>query len=1077
MMSAFKRFTVARSLVFAGALLLALPAFADISPESAEFFEKKIAPIFKEHCFKCHSHSAEKIKGGLVLDSADGAFTGGDTGPAVVPGDVAKSLLITAVGYKDDDLQMPPKGKKLSEEQIALLTDWVKMGAPWPKATGQKMTVRAKGKITVEDRKWWAFQPMAKPEMPTVDDHGWCANEIDRFVFAKLSENKLTPAPAAKPEQLARRLYFDLTGLPPTPEEVAAFADSATRNQKPETRNLIDKLLASPRYGERWARHWLDLVRYAESDGFKADDYRPHAWHYRDYVIAAFNNDKPYDRFVQEQLAGDELFPGDPEARNGTAFLRHWIYEYNNRDVATQWTNILNDVTDVTADVFLGLGVQCARCHDHKFDPILQKDYYRLQAFFAPIQVRDDLLLATPEEEAVYRGKLKTWEEKTAEIRGQMADLEKPYREKVAEEAMTKFPPETEALLRKPDAERTPLEQQLAELAYRQITYEFDRLLNKMKAADKDKYVALTKQLDAFNADKPAAPAPAFCVTDIGAKASPVRIPKKETLGEIEPGFLTLLDSSPASIQPIQNSSGRRAALARWLTDPENPLTARVIVNRVWQYHFGTGLVATSSDFGKLGQPPSHPELLDWLARRFIADGWSLKKLHRLILTSATWQQSAIGDRLSAISKDPENRLLSRATTRRLDAEQIRDAILATTGELDLTASGPSVDAGRPRRSIFTKVLRNTHDPLLEVFDLPEGFSSVSERNVTTTPTQSLLLINSPWMIARAGALARRLQRENSADLREQLTDAVRLAFGRDPAAGEIESVQQFLAGQEKMIAARKQPVQETPFVSDKIRFRDGHGALFAPGSAQERLGVPKIDDLPDGDFTIEAFVHLRSTADDAQVRTIASHWDGVKGHAGWSVGVTGKKSRYKPGTLVLQLSGTGSPAADNAEPIFSGLSVEPGKPYFIAVAIKLADTAESGITFYVKDMTNDDEPMIAANVPHTTTANIRGTAPLTIGGRSGEAKHLWDGVIDDMRLSNAALAKEELLVTKEGASEQTRGYWRFEPTPGVFKDSSSFAHDIEPRAIAPPKIDAKLGALTDFCHVLLNSNEFLYVD
>ena len=1079
-----------RPAIICSIAVAALPAFGAISPEGADLFEKKVAPILKEHCFKCHSHSADKIKGGLVLDSADGALTGGDNGPAIVPGDLAKSLLITAVGYQDDDLQMPPKGKKLSDEQITTLTEWVKMGAPWPRSTtGQKMTVRAKGKITDEDRKWWAFQPMAKPEVPEVDDHGWCVNEIDRFIFKKLSENGLVPAPAAKPEQLARRIYFDLTGLPPTPEESAAVVSDASNKSQATQAALIDKLLASPRYGERWARHWLDLVRFAESDGFKADDFRPHAWHYRDYVVAAFNRDKPYDRFVQEQLAGDELFPGDPDARNGTSFFRHGIYEYNNRDVSGQWTNILNDITDVTADVFLGLGVQCARCHDHKFDPILQKDYYRLQAFFAPIQPRDDLLLATPQEEAAYREKMKTWEEKTADIRARIAELERPYREKVAEEAITKFPPETEALLRKAAADRTPLEQQLGELAYRQITYEFDRLLNKMNAADKDKWVALTKQLAAFDAEKPAAPASAFCVTDVGAQAPPVRIPKKDALGEIAPGFLTLFDEKPAEIPALNfqlstfnfpPSTGRRAALARWLTSPENPLTARVIVNRVWQTHFGRGLVATSSDFGKLGEPPSHPELLDWLARRFVADGWSFKKLHRLILTSATWQQGVEKRKVESENRqteDPENRFLSHAITRRLDAEEIRDAILATTGELDLTAGGPSVEFGKPRRSIFTKVLRNTHDPLLEVFDLPEGFSSMSQRNVTTTPTQSLMMINSPWTLARARAFALRVQRDNSSDLREQLTDAIRVALGRDPIAGEIESVERFLAGQEKMIASRPQPEKETPFIADKIRFRDGSGALFAPGSAQERLSIPKTGALPDGDFTIEAFVHLRSTADDGQVRTIASHWDGVKGHAGWSVGVTGKKSRYKPGTIVLVLSGTGSPANDTAEPIFSGLSIEPGKPYFIAVATQLAEPSEGGITFYVKDLTNDDEPMLTANVPHTTIANIRGTAPLTIGGRAGEAKHLWDGVIDDVRLSNVALAKEELLVTKEGASDQTRGYWRFEPTPGVFKDSSVFAHDIQPRTIAPPKIDAKQAALADFCHVLLNSNEFLYID
>ena len=272
-------------------------------------------------------------------------------------------------------------------------------------------------------------------------------------------------------------------------------------------------------------------------------------------------------------------------------------------------------------------------------------------------------------------------------------------------------------------------------------------------------------------------------------------------------------------------------------------------------------------------------------------------------------------------------------------------------------------------------------------------------------------------------------------------------------------------------------PIEQFDARAKVIDELDGHGALLTPGSAQERFSVPRTDQLPDGDFTLEAFVHLRSTADDGQVRTIASHWDGVKGRAGWSVGVTGKKSRYKPGTLVLLLSGAGSPAEDTAEPVFSGLSVEPGKPYFIAVATKLADTGESGVTFYVKDMTNDDEPMLVASVPHITTANIRATAPLTLGGRAGEASHLWDGVIDDVRLSNAALAKDELLLTQEGASDRTCGYWRFEPTPGVFKDSSVFAHDIEPRITTPPKIDSKLEALTDFCHVLLNSNEFLYVD
>jgi hypothetical protein len=1066
--------------------VLSVSPLASASLADAEFFETKVAPILNEHCHKCHSHAADKIKGGLVLDSAEGAFAGGDTGPAIVPGDPAKSLLVTAISYRDEDLQMPPKGKKLGDDAIAVLTDWVKRGAPWPKSSGsQKMTVRPRGTITDEDRKWWAFQPMAHVEPPAADDRGWCVNEIDRFVFKKLADAGLAPAQPATPAQLARRLYFDLTGLPPTLEEAANFVSGAEAGEGStlDTRltSLLDELLASPRYGQRWARHWLDLVRFAESDGYKADDFRPHAWRYRDYVIDSLNRDKPYDRFVQEQLAGDELFPGDPEARNGTAFLRHWIYEYNNRDVATQWANILHDITDVSADVFLGLGVQCARCHDHKFDPILQRDYFRWQAFFAPIRPRDDLLLATPAEESAYRAALRIWEEETADIRQQIDELEKPYRDRAAQDAIEKFPPETQAVLKKPVAERTPSEQQLAELAWRQVQYEWDRLLNRMKAADKDRWVALGKQLAAFDSEKPQAPPAAFCVTDIGPAAPPVRIPKRDQLGDIEPGFLSVLDARSAESEisnlKSQTSTGRRAALARWLTDPEHPLTARVIVNRVWQQHFGRGLVATSSDFGKLGEPPSHPELLDWLARRFIADGWSLKKLHHLILTSATWRQSALVDHPKAAAADPENRLLWRANTRRLDAEQIRDAILATTGELDTTAGGPSVEPSAPRRTIFTKVRRNTRDPLLDVFDFPDAFSSVSQRHTTTTPTQSLLLFNSPWMLARARAFAARVERDNSSDLREQLADAVRLAFAREPAPGELEKAARFLDHDAAIIAARSLPEKVAPFIPEKIRFRDGQGALFAPGSDQERLVAPDTESLPDGDFTIEAFVHLRSSYDDASVRTIAATFDGANGHRGWQFGVTGKKSRYKPETLVLLLAGDGTPEVEPSEPLFSGLSIEPGKPYFVAVTVRLADTSESGVTFFVKDMTNDDQPMLVANVPHKTTARIRGTAPLAIGSRAGNAKHLWDGIIDDVRVSAAALEKDQLLFTKEGASDSTRGFWRFENQPGIFKDSSPFGRDLDPRSITPPRPDPRHTALAGFCHVLLNSNEFLYVD
>jgi mono/diheme cytochrome c family protein len=1058
------------------AALTASASAAGVDPKGAEFFQKKIQPILTDHCYKCHSHSGEKIKGGLVVDSLSGLITGGDTGPAVVPGDPAKSLLIEAVSYTNDDLQMPPKGKKLSDEQIATLTEWVKMGAPWPEEPGKKVASRPRGKITDEDRQWWSFQPLAKVTPPTVEDRGWTANEVDRFILQRLTTEGLQPAPRAEKEALLRRVYFDVTGLPPTPEQVAAF----TADTAPDAyTKVVDELLASPRYGEHWARHWLDLVRYAESDGFRIDDYRPNAWRYRDYVIRALNDDKPYDRFVQEQIAGDELFPGDIDARIATGYLRHWIYEYNNRDVVGQWTNILNDITDTTADVFMGMGLQCARCHDHKFDPILQKDYYRLQAFFAPILPRNDLKLATPQMEAEYAEKLKVWEEKTADLRARIAAIEEPHKAKAAEGAIIKFPPETQAMIRKPVAERTPWEHQIAELAYRQVYYEFDRLINKMRGPEKEQLVALYKELSAFDKDKPEPLPQAFCATDVGPKAPPVTIPKKGQLGDIAPGFLTILDENPANIpKALPDSTGRRAAFARWLTQPDNRLSTRVIVNRVWQYHFGRGLVPTSSDFGKLGDAPSHPELLDWLTQRFVAEGWSLKKLHRLILLSATYQQSTRNPiEEKARLKDPENRLLWRATTRRLDAEQIRDAVLATTGELSLKDGGASDDWSKPRRTIYTKVIRNTRDPLQEVFDMAEGFTSTSQRNTTTTPTQSLFMINSQWSLARAKAFAKNLIAHSKPDAADRVANAYRLAFNRDPSTAERDAALAFIAQQQKKLAAQQPEAQAVPFVSEKMPFRDGRSAVLTPGTPQSRLLIPDNPIFPKGDFTAEAFIVLKSAYDSGAVRTIVSQWDGKRGHPGWALGVTGKQSRYKPQTLVLTLTGD-QPWSDKdpMEPVFSGLQIEIGKPYFVAVSVNLDDATEKGITFYTKDLSNDDEPVQIAQIAHKVTSGIRGNVPLVIGGRQDTANQ-FDGLIDDVRVSTIPLPQEQLLLSKEGVQEHTVGYWKFEVDPGVYVDSSKRGGDIQAAQIETAPSDTATLALADFCHVLLNANEFFYVD
>jgi len=877
---------------------------------------------------------------------------------------------------------------------------------------------------------------------------------------------------------LIRRLSFDLTGLPPTPDEVDTFVSDTSPDAYEK---LIERLLSSRHYGERWARHWLDLVRYADSDGYRIDDYRPNAWRYRDYVVDAFNSDKPYDRFVKEQLAGDELWPQEKEAIVATTFLRHWIYEYNNRDVKGQWTTILNDLTDTTGDLFLGLGVQCARCHDHKFDPILQKDYYRLQAFFAPVLPRDDLPLATPEEHAIYKEKLRKWEEATAEIRREIDAIEAPHMLAAGEMAITKFPEDIQEVIRKPRAERTPYEHQIADLAYRQVLYEHNRFQSRIKGEQKDRWAALKKQLAEFDDLKPAALPPVFSVTDVGAEAPATFLPKGKKV-PIEPGFLTLLDERPAVIPPVAtapNSTGRRTALASWITDPKNPLATRVIVNRVWQYHFGRGLVGTSSDFGRLGELPSHPELLDWLAERFVQDGWSFKKLHKLILTSATYRQSALTPANDITKKkDPENRWLWRMNIRRLESEQIRDALLAASGELDLNPGGAPVDASKARRTIYTRVMRNTRDPLLDAFDAPENFVSTGQRNVTTTPSQALLMMNGTYLIQRARAMAERLERQNLATQEALVTAAYRLAFGREPDSAERRDALAFLREQAERVDTQPQPPREIAFESEKMPYREGRAALMQPNGMQNKFEVPHSGSLVADKFTVEAFVLLKSVYEDASVRTIAASWDGRENNPGWSFGVTGRRSKNRPQTLVLQLASEPMEGSPEVEPVFSGLNMELNRPYFVAVSVDLGNTNESGITFYSKDLSNDDEPIQVAHVAHRTAQSAHGIANFTIGGRDTRLDHVWEGLIDDVRLSNSVLKPEQLLLTSESITDTTMGFWRFESATSYHKDASPRANDIRARiAPAAGPTNARTAAFIDFCHVLLNANEFLYVD
>jgi hypothetical protein len=776
----------------------------DHAAEANAFFENEIRPLLAEQCIGCHG--PQKQKGGLRLDSLAAALQGGGSGPAVVPGKTEESLLVEAVHY--DGLEMPPAGK-LADDQVTALTRWVELGAPWPGPGGDEASPEAPPNrsgadpFTAEERAYWAFQPVRDPQPPAVAEGEWASNPIDRFLIDRMAREGLSPSPRADRVALIRRATFDLIGLPPSPEEIDQFVADPAPDEEAFAA-VVDRLLASPRYGERWGRHWLDLVRYAESNGYRADEYRPHAWRYRDYVIDSLNQDKPYDQFIREQLAGDEIAPADPAARVATGYLRLWIYESNQRDVKGQWETILADVTDVTADVFLGLGMGCARCHDHKYDPILQKDYYRLQAFFTPLLPRDDLTIPKAPYQPGADERRAAWEVATAEIRGQVEKLIEKQKKSAEFGAVTKFQPDMQAMLGKPREARTPLEKQLADLAYRQIQMEYDKIAGALKGEAKERYQALMTELAKFDHLKPDEGPPVETISDVGVVPPPTIIPGDRSRTPVEPGFLSLLDPAPASLAAPAGwpeSTGRRRTLANWIASAENPLTARVMVNRVWQQHFGRGLVETPSDFGKLGEAPSHPELLDWLASRFVEDGWSLKTLHRRMMLSAAYAQGTENPgEESARRVDPTNRLVWTRPVRRVEAESIRDAMLATSGELKLGSGGPSADSKEPRRTVYTKVLRNKRDPLLDAFDGPDGYFSTSVRNVTTTPTQSLLMINGAWTLARAEAFARRLLEAEARDDRERVGLAYRLAFGREAEESEVEEAMAFLATQSGQI-------------------------------------------------------------------------------------------------------------------------------------------------------------------------------------------------------------------------------------------------------------------------------------
>lgn len=728
----------------------AAPTAADV-----EFFEKKVRPVLFERCFRCHSVEAKKQKGGLLLDSRAAILKGGDTGPALVPGDADRSLIVQAVRYQKDHLQMPPSGK-LPAHETAALEEWVRRGAVFP--GGEKVVETKTPRDLAEARKFWAFQPPRPMPTPTVTDRAWPKQRIDTFLLAAMEKKSLHPSPAATRRALIRRVYFDLVGLPPTPEEVDAFVRDPAADAYEK---LVERLLASPHYGERWGRYWLDLSRYCDvTESWYQQKGQPYL--YRDWVVRAINADMPYDVFVQKQLASDLLPDAVPADRAALGFLglspEYWKELMLDKEaikavVAEEWEERIQALTGT----FLGLTVACARCHDHKFDPITTQDYYALAGVLASIRAIERPLVPEAEAAAVVRARQKV-----------------------------------KAL----DAEIAKLQ------------------VGKPAPPDKDKKIAdLKTQIEKIRKETPSYEAPTAAAVD-DAALQVLADGAHRTKLEYKPGvgqdIQMQIRGNPSALGPLVPrrflsvfSSGEpkpfrgsgRLDLARAIVTEGAPLSARVIVNRVWKHHFGVGLVETPSDFGIQGERPSHPELLDDLTARFIARGWSLKWLHREIVLSAAYQQVSVPDARSQ-SIDPGNRLLWRMNRRRLEVEAWRDAMLSASGILSGDLGGPPqelTDVKNRRRTIYATVKRRELSDMLRLHDAPDATVHSPTRVPTTTPLQQLFVLNSPFMQQQSAALMRRLKADVPRDPEARIRRAYLLLYSRPATEKQVKQAIDFL--------------------------------------------------------------------------------------------------------------------------------------------------------------------------------------------------------------------------------------------------------------------------------------------
>ena len=733
-------------------------------PEQLRQFETHVRPILDEHCLKCHGSA--KQWAGLRLDSREAILKGGESGPAAVAGEPDASLLIRAVRHEDENLKMP-QDDKLTDQQIEILTSWVKSGLPFPAASAASKRNR--------DPNHWAFNPPAEAAIPAVQNSAWPQSDLDRFILARLEASGISPAPKADKRALIRRVTFDLTGLPPTPEEISAFLN----DERPEAYSeLIERLLSSPAYGERWGRHWLDVARYADSNGLDENVAHGNAWRYRDYVVRSMNADKPFDQFIREQLAGDQLEASSEEVRNelltATGFLSIGPKVLAEVNMPKMRMDIVDEQIDTVGRVFLGMTFGCARCHDHKFDPIGTADYYGLAGIFKSTRTMDTYT------------KVAKWHEyplKSAEATQMQADYDAQIAsKKMAIESTIKSADEAlQASL--PGGETLPesKESQYPETTRAELT-------------------KLREELAALEKAPPELPS-SMGVTEDEIIDVPIHVRGNPSrLGDVVPRHVPAVMKGPESPIFSGQHSGRRE-LAEWLVSDRHPLTSRVLVNRVWRWHFGRGLVASADNFGLLGEKPSHPELLDWLATEFIRRKWSLKEMHRLILLSSTYQQSTQVSE-EAVTTDPDNRLWSRFPVRRLAAEEIRDSLLFVSGQLDATMGGSllkvknrgylfdhtsidTTDYNSRRRSLYLPVIRNNVFEMFQLLDFPDPAVPTGDRATTTVAPQALMMMNSDFVMQAADSLATTVLASSSTDA-ERIKHVYVTCLGREPAEEEV---------------------------------------------------------------------------------------------------------------------------------------------------------------------------------------------------------------------------------------------------------------------------------------------------